>query len=233
MWVGNQPPAQRGFVALGVPIGHPAFIACHLQARLAAEAELLEELPRLPDLQAAWLLLLFCAAPRAQHILRTVPPSQCFEYSTGHDAAIWDTLLALLGEQRPCPHLAEARRLAFLPGRLGGLGLTSAELLSPAAYWAGWTDALGTLRPRVPDIVAACGRELLQEGDPHAPCIRELVAAAARLDAAGWATRPAWAQLLAAHPVPSPPLQESEPSLWRHGWQHPAALKGCAEDMGF
>ncbi|CAL1156747.1 unnamed protein product [Cladocopium goreaui] len=190
------PPAQRGFVALGVPIGHPAFIACHLQARLAAEAELLEELPRLPDLQAAWLLLLFCAAPRAQHILRTVPPSQCFEYSTGHDAAIWDTLLALLGEQRPCPHLAEARRLAFLPGRLGGLGLTSAELLSPAAYWAGWTDALGTLRPRVPDIVAACGRELLQEGDPHAPCIRELVAAAARLDAAGWATRPAWAQLL-------------------------------------
>ena len=224
VWVGNQPPAQRGFVALGVPIGHPEFIACHLQARLAAEAELLEELPRLPDLQAAWLLLLFCAAPRAQHILRTVPPSQCFEYSTGHDAAIWDTLLALLGEQRPCPHLAEARRLAFLPGRLGGLGLTSAELLSPAAYWAGWTDALGTLRPRVPDIAAACGRELLHEGDPHAPCIRELVAAAARLDAAGWATRPAWAQLLAAHPVPSPPLQESEPSLWRHGWQHPAAL---------
>ena len=88
VWVGNQPPAQRGFVALGVPIGHPEFIACHLQARLAAKAELLEELPRLPDLQAAWLLLLFCAAPRAQHILRTVPPSQCLEYSTGHDAAI-------------------------------------------------------------------------------------------------------------------------------------------------
>ena len=66
VWCGNLPPAQRGFVALGVPIGHPDFVAAQAADRLAAQDDLLRKLERLPDLQSAWLLLAFCAAPRAR-----------------------------------------------------------------------------------------------------------------------------------------------------------------------
>ena len=37
VWCGNLPPAQRGFVALGVPIGHPDFVAAQAADRLAAQ----------------------------------------------------------------------------------------------------------------------------------------------------------------------------------------------------
>ena len=47
--------AKRGFISPGVRRG----VCC------------LDKLPQLPDLQAAWLLLLFCTSPRAQHLLRT------------------------------------------------------------------------------------------------------------------------------------------------------------------
>ena len=57
VWCGDLPPARRGFVALGVPIGHPDFVGAHAAGRLEAEADLLHKLQRLPDLQSAWLLL--------------------------------------------------------------------------------------------------------------------------------------------------------------------------------
>ncbi|CAE7568781.1 unnamed protein product [Symbiodinium natans] len=51
VWRGDLPPEQRGFVALGVPIGHPDFVASQAEERLRAEAELLRRLPLLPDLR--------------------------------------------------------------------------------------------------------------------------------------------------------------------------------------
>ena len=78
MWVSQlisarlEPPT-RGFVALGVPIGHAEFVQRILTARLEEERRLLQELQDLPDMQSAWLLLLYCANPRARHVLRTVP----------------------------------------------------------------------------------------------------------------------------------------------------------------
>ena len=96
VWCGDRPPSARGFVALGTPIGHPDFIAAHRAERLDAEAALLTELTHLPDLQAAWLLLTYCAAPRANHLLRTLPPSQSAPYAEAHDDALWRTLCALL-----------------------------------------------------------------------------------------------------------------------------------------
>ena len=76
---------------------------------LEAEDALLRQLPKLPDLQCAWLLLSFCAAPRASHVLRTVPPDLNAPYATAHDAAVWGTLQACLGTSHaplgtsPCP----------------------------------------------------------------------------------------------------------------------------------
>ncbi|OLP83903.1 132 kDa protein [Symbiodinium microadriaticum] len=66
VWVGDTAlsPEQRGLVALGVPLGSPAFIQSHLQQSLARHAGLLQTLPAIHDTQISWLLLSCCAAPR-------------------------------------------------------------------------------------------------------------------------------------------------------------------------
>ena len=92
VWCGDLPPARRGFVALGVPIGHPDFVGAHAAGRLEAEADQLDKLQRLPDLQSAWFLSAYCAAPRAQHLLRNVPPADILPYARAHDAAIWNVV---------------------------------------------------------------------------------------------------------------------------------------------
>ena len=89
VWCGNLPPEQRGFVALGVTMGHPDFVKAQAANRLDAEADLLRQLVQLFDVQCAWLLLAFCAAPRAQHLLRNVPPADILPYARGHDDAVW------------------------------------------------------------------------------------------------------------------------------------------------
>ena len=80
VWRGNRPLHEQGILTLGTPIGTPAFVSSATAERLRDEQTLLDQLHRLPDLQSAWLLLLYCCAPRAQHILRTVPPDQSAEY---------------------------------------------------------------------------------------------------------------------------------------------------------
>ena len=123
VWRGSRPPQQRGFVALGTPIGTPEYVRAWGAERLEAEDTLLRQLPKLPDLQCAWLLLSFCAAPRANHALRTVPPDLLAPYTAARDAAVWGTLQACLGasaEDEACP----ARDIALLPASLGELGLS-------------------------------------------------------------------------------------------------------------
>ena len=117
VWRGDRPPPERGFLALGTPAGDPAFVHAATTARLDAEHGLLAELLQLPDLQSAWLLLTYCAAPRAQHLLRTLPPSMSTTYARAHDDAIWHTLQGMLGEDTSTASAA-ARDLAFLPARL-------------------------------------------------------------------------------------------------------------------
>ena len=81
---------------LGTPLGTPAYAAAHAAERLAEEKRLLAELPELPDLQCAWLLLYFSAAARANHLLRVVPPGEIATYAMLHDDAVWDALCSLL-----------------------------------------------------------------------------------------------------------------------------------------
>ena len=97
-------------------------------SRFCAEADLLRKLMQLPDVQCAWLLLAFCAAPRAQHLLRNVPPADILPYARGHDDAVWAVVEGLLGDQGPGEgdDWAAARQVAFLPPSLGGLGLLAA-----------------------------------------------------------------------------------------------------------
>ena len=72
VWEGghDQPRAQRGIRVLGLPIGTDEYIQADLTRLHAKQQPLLEAIPTIPDLQTSWLLLLYCASPRAHYALR-------------------------------------------------------------------------------------------------------------------------------------------------------------------
>ena len=213
VWRGDKPPNQRGMVVLGSPVGHPDFIAAWTAQRMAQEQELLEHLPLLPDLQCAWLLLALCVSPRANHALRTVPPPDISLYAQAHDAAMWATLLELLGGASDTTEAALlARAVASLPAALGGLGLQSASRLAPAAYWAAWADSLPVIQARVPDMAAQLQRHL---GDDNARCLAHADAARRLLISPNW--HDITGGLLVA------PHAEAGLGDWPHGWQFHAS----------
>ena len=120
-------------MVLGTPLGTNAFMESFAADRLQKEQKLLDELPKLQDLQCAWVLLSQSAVLRSNHTVRILPPSLSQTYAKKHDAAVWTTFCKLFG----VGDLSEdelARHVATLPGRLGGLGLRSALRTAPAAY---------------------------------------------------------------------------------------------------
>ena len=128
----------EGVKVLGTPVGSTRFVEEVVNKRLEEEAQLWKVIPTVPDLQAAWQILLQCAGPRCHHMLRTLPPPQSEEYAQAHDAGmlrVMDTLLALSGDPQ---EVEVAHNIASLPMRLGGLGLRRAQRMAPAAYWASW-----------------------------------------------------------------------------------------------
>jgi hypothetical protein len=96
VWTADRPDEENGIRVLGTPIGTAAYVAAHAQERQREEERLLHELPELPDLQCAWLLLYFSAAARASRLLRVLPMREVATYVALHDTAMWDTLCKLL-----------------------------------------------------------------------------------------------------------------------------------------
>ena len=97
-WVGNQelPREQQGITVLGAPIGTDAYAQYFLQNTSTSHRPLLEQLPHLQDLQAAWLLLLYTARPRSNYLLRLLPPAQTATFAEQHDLDISRCLTQLL-----------------------------------------------------------------------------------------------------------------------------------------
>jgi hypothetical protein len=85
----------------------------------------------LRDPQIQYLLLRCCAHPRVSHLLRGVPPDLARPGAVQYDATILEGLQDLLPG---APMSERARHVVGLPIRMGGLGLTSAVRVSPAAY---------------------------------------------------------------------------------------------------
>ena len=52
------------------PLGHPEFVASHLEHIAEEHRVLLERIPAVQDVQSAWLILLHCAVARANYLLR-------------------------------------------------------------------------------------------------------------------------------------------------------------------
>ena len=124
-----------GVKVLGVSIGSASFVKSQLDERLLEEQRLWEGIPYIRDAQCAWQVVVQCATPMANHVLRTVPPSQVelSEYAEVHDQGVWWAACAAIGGLPLGGEEGAARQVASLPSRLGGLGLRSATRTSPAA----------------------------------------------------------------------------------------------------
>ena len=122
-------------------------------------------LPKLPSLQSAWLLLYYCAVPRLNHLLRTLPPTIVQYIATQHDPTILDTFQRLFGISTCDSWDQQLHGVAYdtwilqaqLPLRMGGMGLRNSSRTAPATYWASWADVVPDLLRRFPAI----GRNIL------------------------------------------------------------------------
>ena len=74
VWRGDPelPLTEQGLTGLGAPVGQVEFVQAQLTKKGAEHEALLEMIPQVPNVQVAWLLILFCAGARANFLLRTV-----------------------------------------------------------------------------------------------------------------------------------------------------------------
>ena len=216
VWVGDWtlPPESQGLTALGSPLGHDAFVARQLRHKRDDHDRLLASIPAVDDLQAAWLLLRFCAAPRANYLLRTLPPHLTADFAAEHDAAVARCLATLL-EQGDTPLPPTSLNTAQLAQRFGGLGLRSAWQDRFAAHWASWCDTLPVILARAP-AAAARLRAALQ-GDGALPSTAAATHARAHLCDLGFEA-PAWADLCSGAAT-APPDPDHADDPW--------PVKGC------
>ena len=113
VWRGDQglPTAQQGLKVLGAPVGHPDFIRSFLSQKRLEHDHLFEMIPQVPNVQAAWLLLVFFASTRANFFLRTVAPEFTFEFAERHDEQVFKCLSKVLQTETLHPRNHEAARM--------------------------------------------------------------------------------------------------------------------------
>ena len=87
LWRGDQnlPVGQQGIRVLGVPIGQEECVKNHLAKKSDEHQVLIDRIPLVQDLQAAWLLLFYCAGSRATFWLRSVRPQFTADFADAHD----------------------------------------------------------------------------------------------------------------------------------------------------
>ena len=146
VWRGDRsfPLEDQRLLVLGTPLGSPQFVKKELEKISTKHRSLMEKIPLFADLQCAWLLLVFCAAPRPNNVLRMLHPSATHEFATPHDASVKRCFELLLHN----PVSDDAWSIATLPLIMGGLGLRSACRRRHVSYGASWADVLHMIRLR-------------------------------------------------------------------------------------
>ena len=102
------------------------------QLKSGVHAQLLERIAAVEDLQAAWLLLLFCAAAKSKFLLRTVS-LLTHRYAASHDAQLWQCFSSTSSDRRH-PLLDLQRSLPRCCPK--AVWLRNAVRLRFAAHWA-------------------------------------------------------------------------------------------------
>ena len=92
----------------------------------------MERIPDVQDVQAAWLLTLFCAAPRANFLLRTVQPELTLDFARNHDEQLAQCVSRIL-QVEPFP--PEVKMGQSIPLTLWGLGIGGTQRIRDAAHW--------------------------------------------------------------------------------------------------
>ena len=218
VWVGStsQPRHEQGLTVLGAPVGTTEYKQHHLQHLRTEHDKLLQQLPHLQDLQASWLLLLYCASPRCIYQLRMLPPNITAQFSQDHDAAVAACLSELLDAGAiPATSLA----IAHLPLSQGGLGLTSASVTATPMHSASWADILPVLYNQMPQHAATLLHQL-QHPTEAPPAVQAAIIAANNLQEYGFAV-PEW-EALATGSTQSPPQPSRDGPTHHRGWQHGA-----------
>ena len=137
---------RDGTVVVGAAVGTDAFISEHLMSIVRQAARKLEPLFSL-DAQSALLLLSACLAPALCYHLQVTPPRLALAAAQAWDAAMDAARLRIVSDPAVgrAPRVGAALqelsdRKARLPLVRGGLGQTSAVLLSPIAFFAAYAQ---------------------------------------------------------------------------------------------
>ena len=157
VWRGSGlPTQQQGMKVLGTPLGHPEFVRTNLELKSISHQTFLDRIPLLQDVQASWLLLVQCAAARANYMTRVVEPGATHDFCDRNDVVLWQCLSQIM--QIPTTQPDDVRETASMPMVLGGLGLRSARRTSQAAY-LGQLGGLFAHGPTTPsqDCSFVCG----------------------------------------------------------------------------
>ena len=171
IWTPDKPDPENGVNILGTPLGTDAYVQAETAKRMHKEQTYLHEITQMDDPQQAWVLLSMSAVPRANHMVRILPPTDSRPYAEAHDDGIWQTFCTIVG----CTNLADdttARCVATPPGRLGGLGLRSSTRTAPGAYWASRLSALAVLNDKLPNVANTIVHELQLPDGPTTHCLQ-------------------------------------------------------------
>ena len=224
VWRCSLPAKENGLVVLGAPLGSDEFVQDFLAKRRDEEHNFLSKLLHVPDVQAAWQLLVYCAVPRANHLLRLLPPTVSEQYAKGHDEDVWSTFCSLLSQPQLTqerPQATKSKNVASLPSSAGGLSLRSAERLRDAAYWAAWADTLKVLTTKVPERAAELTATLDADAPAAARCLQEAQTAQQKLATTGFEAT-SWEQLASADAPSTPNDVADRPDTFSKGWQSEA-----------
>ena len=153
--------------------------------------------------------------------MRVVRPELVKSFAERHNVGLWKCLADIL-------HLSgnwdvTTKEVASMPLAMGGLGLRDGARISPAAFWASWADSLGMIKARHPQVADTIMQGL--NGEAAAPTLR--AAARARHDLTGVQgfEPPSWEALADGVRLPFHDMDDGEPGVERHGWQHEAASR--------
>ena len=218
VWRGDTslPGTKQGLKVLGLPVGCLEYIVAELNQKTRDQATLFDRIPHVPDVQSGWLLLIFCAATRANYWLRTIPPEFTEQYARRHDQGVIRCLSQILHTDGILPNIWESASMLLA---LGGLGVGGSTRVRNAAYWGSWADCLEMVFVRHPQIAEHIVGGMYQR---IPGCLRSAQLSADKLRQVGVAT-PSW-EALAAGLRPEQLVVELDPSQPQAGWQKFASL---------